>query len=490
MLVNHSALSRLRLAFPSLAATLAAVAALAASLASAQVPNPTVTGPMAQPVAPGDPSHNYIFFSSNHDLAGHGYVEEEFFISGTATRYATPNQTNPDATSTGTVISTGNPYKTRMVVRRPADPTKFNGVVLVEWYNVTNNFDAENVWFFNWENIMRSGYVWVGVSAQRVGVNALKTWSPSRYGTLDVTVGGTVNDDSLSYDIYSQAGKAIDSPTGVDPLHGLVPETIIATGESQSAGRLAAYANSIQPLANLYDGILALSTLGNRIRQDLAVPFFKVLTEFDVTGFGEANVRQADTNMFRTWEVAGTSHVDQHLRNSREPLELRDNGTSTEAVNLDPPPPAGCGIKPVGTRVPTTFVLASAYDKMVKWIQDGTPPPTAPRITITTFGNPSIPLRNSVGLAQGGIQLSQMVVPTRINVGTNTGPGACNRWGYSAPINPATLQAMYPDPVAYARTVGFVDKANLVSGYLLLPDVAADLGNAYGGNITGLYDGQ
>jgi hypothetical protein len=184
---------------------------------AAQVSNPVVTGPIAQSAAPGDPSRNYTFFSSNHDLAGHGYVEEEFFISGTATRYATPNQTNPDASSTGTVISMGNAYKTRLVVRRPMDPSKFNGVVLVEWYNVTNNFDAENVWFFNWENIMRSGYVWVGVSAQRVGVAALKAWSPTRYGTLDVTVGGTVNDDSLSYDVYSQAGQAIASPPGSYP---------------------------------------------------------------------------------------------------------------------------------------------------------------------------------------------------------------------------------------------------------------------------------
>ena len=458
-------------------------------IAQTSVPNPTVTGPIAQTVAPGDPAHNYIFFTSNHDLAGHGYVEEEFFIEGLATSYATPNQTNPGPSSNGTVISTNNHYKTRMVVRRPADPAKFNGTVLVEWYNVTNNFDAENVWFFNWENIMRSGYVWVGVSAQRVGVNALKAWSPTRYGTLDVTVGGTVNDDSLSYDIYSQAGKAIDSPTGVDPLHGLIPKTIIATGESQSAGRLANYANSIQVLANLYDGILGLSTLGNRIRQDLAVPFFKVLTEFDVTGFGEANVRQDDTALFRTWEVAGTSHVDQHLRNSREPLELRDNGVSSEAVNLDPPPPAGCGIKPVGTRVPTTYVLASAYDKMVNWIRNGTPPPTAPRITITTFGNPSIPLRNGLGLAQGGIQLAQVQVPTRINSGTNTGPGACNRWGFSTPIDPAMLQAMYPTPSAYYLALGRVDKQNLINGYILQPDAARDFADAYAGNISGIYDG-
>ena len=459
------------------------------TLSAAQVPNPTVTGPIAQPVSPGDPSHNYIFFSSNHDLAGHGYVEEEFFISGTATRYATPNQTNPDASSTGTVISTGNPYKTRIVVRRPSDPSKFNGVVLVEWYNVTNNFDAENTWFFGWENIMRSGYVWVGVSAQRVGVNALKAWSPTRYGTFDVTVGNTVNDDSLSYDVYSQAGQAIASPVGVDPLHGLVPKTIIATGESQSAMRLAAYANSIQPLADLYDGILALSTLGNRIRTDLAVPFFKVLTESDVVLFNEANVRQPNTSNFRSWEVAGSSHVDQHLRNSREPLELRDNGVSTEATGLDPAPPAGCTFKPVGTRTPTTFVLASAYDKMVKWIQNGTLPPTAPGITITSF-SPVVPLRNSLGLAQGGIQLSQMVVPTRINNGVNVGPGACNRWGYSLPIDPATLQAMYPDPLAYFFRVAQVDKANVISGYMLQDDMVADMISAVTGNVSGIYDGE
>jgi hypothetical protein len=461
------------------------------TVADAAVPNPTVTGPIAQPAAPGDPSHNYLFFSSNHDLPGHGYVEEEFFISGTATRYATPNQTNPDASSTGTVISTGNPYNTRMVVRRPADPSKFNGVVLVEWYNVTNNFDAENVWFFNWENIMRSGYVWVGVSAQRVGVNALKAWSPTRYGSLDVTAGGTINDDSLSYDIYSQAGKALASPIGINPLDSLVPKTIIATGESQSAMRLAVYANSIQPLANLYDGILALSTLGNRIRTDLPVPFFKVLTESDVVLFNEANVRQGDANNFRSWEVAGTSHVDQHLRNSREPLELRDNGVSSEAVNLDPPFPQGCGTKPVGTRVPTTFVLASAYDKMVNWVQHGTLPPTAPRISIMTFANPSVPLRNSLGLAQGGIQLSQMLLPTRINSGVNTGPGACNRWGFSTPIDNATLQAMYPSLlINYAFGVAQADKANAINGYILIPDMIQDMSNAFAGNITGLYDGQ
>jgi hypothetical protein len=38
--------------------------------------------------------------------------------------------------------------------------------------------------------------------------------------------------------------------------------------------------------------------------------------------------------------------------------------------------------------------------------------------------------------------------------------------------------------------VGQVDKANLVKGYILLPDASWDLGNAFIGNFSGLYDGE
>jgi hypothetical protein len=84
-----------------------------------------VTGPIAATVIPGHPSHNYPFFATTHDLAIHGYVEEEFFIQGKANRYNTP------ALQTGTVIDGDHPYTTRIVVRRPADPKRFNGTALV-----------------------------------------------------------------------------------------------------------------------------------------------------------------------------------------------------------------------------------------------------------------------------------------------------------------------------------------------------------------------
>src|SRR4029079_10516074 len=153
-----------------------------------------------------------------------GYVEEEFFIEGTANRYNTPAQ------ATGTVVEKDHPYKTRIVVRRPANAKRFNGTVLVEWYNVTNNFDAENMWFFAWEQMLRAGYAWVGVSTQQAGVAALKTFSMERYGSMDVNHGGTVGMDALSYDIFSQAGQAIKKSKGVDVLGGLKPAHVLAIG--------------------------------------------------------------------------------------------------------------------------------------------------------------------------------------------------------------------------------------------------------------------
>ena len=129
------------------------------------------------------------------------------------------------------------------------------------------------------------GYVWVGVSAQPVGLHSatgLKAWSPSRYGALDVNAGGTITDNSLSYDIFSQAVKAVRSPAGLDPL-GSLPrrEYVIATGHSQSACRLRKYYNSILPLSNILDAVV-LHGGGGAMRDDIPRPVFRINSEGDV----------------------------------------------------------------------------------------------------------------------------------------------------------------------------------------------------------------
>ena len=123
------------------------------------------------------------------------------------------------------------PLRTRhaLVVYRPTDARAFNGTVIVEWMNVSGTTDANPDWTLTHNELVREGYVWVGVSAQAVGLNATKGVDPVRYAALSHP------GDSFSYDIFSQAGHAIRANSAL-MLGGLTPKKVIAVGESQSAG--------------------------------------------------------------------------------------------------------------------------------------------------------------------------------------------------------------------------------------------------------------
>jgi hypothetical protein len=450
----------------------------------AAAPVPQVTGPVAAPDVPGTPSHNYIYFASNHDLASHGYVEEEFFVHGTADGY-----TIADKLKDGVPMGKPADYYTRVVVRRPADPKRFNGTAIVEWYNVTNNFDAENVWFDTWENMMRSGYVWVGVTNQTLGVDALKKFNAKRYGALDVGKAlpkpGGPDADAESFDIFTQVGAALKHPQATDMLGGLKPKILLATGQSQSAGRLATYVNSIQPLAKVYDGFL-LDATSTPIRSDAMVPVLKIMAEHDVLTGGAAT-RQPDTDKFRQWEVAGSAHMSRHVRESREPLELRDNGLSLEAAMAPL-----CANPQIGTRTPTGEVTAAGFAALSKWAEGGKPPAISPKLTVTEINaspKQSVAARDADGLALGGIRLAAMAVPTQINIGLGApadaskaaaggeaiGAGACVRWGPSTDMSVDQLNAHYASHADYVAKVKKVAEQNVKDGFLLPADAAATI---------------
>ena len=171
-----------------------AVACLAATWAPGRsiarmatfVPNPVVIGPIPATAPPGDPSHDYPFFSTTVDLVSRGYIEEEFFFEGTAAGYDIPAPLTLVNTpmTTANVVASGLPFRTRMVVRRPVSQDGFNGTVLMEWQNVATGYDFDAGWLVSHEHILRRGYAWVGVSAQQAGVHqpatGLQAWSPTR----------------------------------------------------------------------------------------------------------------------------------------------------------------------------------------------------------------------------------------------------------------------------------------------------------------------
>jgi hypothetical protein len=52
---------------------------------------PDVTGPVANTTPLRHPDHGYPYNATPVDLGKQGYVEEEFFLTGTANRYNTPS---------------------------------------------------------------------------------------------------------------------------------------------------------------------------------------------------------------------------------------------------------------------------------------------------------------------------------------------------------------------------------------------------------------
>ncbi|MBZ5610371.1 MAG: hypothetical protein LAP38_19080 [Acidobacteriia bacterium] len=424
----------------------------------ATVPVPTVTGPIAWTTQPPDASHGYTFNHTFLDLAKSGYVEEEFFIEGSANRYNTP------ADADGSVIDSGHPYKTRIVVRRPTSARKFNGTAIVEWTNVTGSRDLEMDWFQSSGHFVRAGYAWIGVSAQRVGVDALKAWSPARYGTLDVTEGGKITNDALSYDIMAAVALAVRGKAKTNVMGDLKVERVIASGHSQSAGRLAIYVNSVHPLNPVFDAVM-LHGGGGKIRTDLGVKVWKMLSETDVRG---PAARQPDTDKFRTWEVAGASHVDsESARHFAEIARLNAAAAANGAAT-------GQCDKPPYSQIPFRYVFDAAYDDMARWIKDGTAPPTAPPITFSDSTPPAI-ARDADGIALGGIRLAEEAVPTGVNTGQNTGPSFCRLYGSHVDFDKEKLAALYPTHKAYVDAVKNVTEKNLKAGYILKPDAEATI---------------
>ncbi len=311
-------------------------------------------------------------------LAAHGYVEQEFFASGTAHAFTA---TSAPADGRWTIEpSASASYKTRIVVRRPASPTKFNGTVVVEWTNVSVGESAVD-WDYLNPMLVRDGYAYVGVSAQALGIEGgapifavagssegLVHEEPSRYGALHHP------GDQYALDMFAQIGRALRSTHHPAVLGSLHPRHVVALGESQSAFFLTTFADAIQANTHAFDGIfihsraaggMGLGGMGVaggpapnaalRIRTDLRVPVFMFETQTDLTRLGYAAAQQRNTDRIRTWEVAGTSHVDAYLVGSKAAAF-----GCTQPINDGPQHP----------------VVQAAFTVFDKWVTQDTRPPS------------------------------------------------------------------------------------------------------------------
>jgi hypothetical protein len=348
---------------------------------------------------------------------------------------------------------------------------------MAEWTNVSTFSDLSNA--VN-ESFWQSGYVYVAISAQKVGIDGLdavpasglKAWDGDRYGSL-IHPG-----DAFSYDIFTQVARALVSAkgrSGPDPLGGLAAKHVIATGESQSAARLATYINAVHPLAGFFSAFIPCVLVGGgseltnpaiipgesaadynkrffarivetAIRDDLDVPILIMLSETEARMFRVPP--QPDAAKLRLWELAGTVHGSACDTGYRPSVAERDGirdsvgGSDARMVRFMP-------------------TMAAAGLALLRWKDGGAPLARHPRLL--RGATPRDIIVDALGNALGGVRLPEVAAPAAV-FDTRTSPARGGR----KPLPEDVLRRLYPTDQAYADAVRAAVEDALL-GDLILP---------------------
>ena len=380
-------------------------------------------------------------------LQAAGYEEAEYTSSGTATSYTSSGDLPTDGTWSLQPGDTAD-YVTRIVVRRPSDPAKFNGTVAVAV---------------------------PGTEGQGVGTG-LKGIDPARYSSLHHP------GDAYAFDMYTQVARALRDPGAVDPLDGLQVQDLLAVGESQSAFTLTTYYDGVQPLTQAFDGFLihsrggaaapltspsgyidiagSLSGKPTTLRTDQPAPAIVIETETDVLSvLGYYPARQPDADHLRTWEVAGTAHADA--------IQIGDREST-----LGCPTPINRGQQ--------VFVLRAALEHLRDWVVDGTAPPHADPLAIDAAATPPAYVVDGVGNVKGGVRTPVVDAPVdRLSGIAGGNPSViCLLLGSTTPIPAAQLATLYPSSDDYLTKYTAATDDAIAKGFALQDDRAAMLDDA------------
>src|SRR6185503_2759306 len=170
-------------------------------------------------------------------------------------------------------LKTGDaPYGSRILVRRPANRSRFSGAVVVEPLYPARRWDWSKMWGYMHDHIIDRGDAWVGITLP-ASVAGLQKFNPTRYESLSFknpaptapcpgARGNTAADfeDGLRWDLLSQVGALLKSGVAGGPLAGFRVEALYLTTQG---GDLTTYMSAIHPRAMMasgkpvYDGYIA-----------------------------------------------------------------------------------------------------------------------------------------------------------------------------------------------------------------------------------------
>lgn len=432
-------------------------------------------------------------------LKKYGYVEEEYFASGTANVY---NNT-PNGGFALTTVASG-PYNTRVIIRRPKDMKKFSGRVVVEILNMSASYDFTAMWGALWERILDNGDVYVGITSKPNVFGSMNVFDSERYSTLSMAnpiapenqtcgklpgeTGYSANlsklyENGLAWDIFSQVGALMKSKGSTNPL-GKPAKYVFLAGESQSGNYLITYYKYIHPIANykgkpVYDGYIAEASIGpagapiNQCATALpatdaqypipgrSTPIVLINSQWDFPGARKV-APKPDSNTARdksrSWEITGSNHGwrFQYLYGDADEDDLIKIGfpSAIWACPKDRP------------EVPLYMPEKALYEGLIKWVEKGKAPPTAQKIFLKP-GTYSIEYDDNA-VALGGLRMPMVEAPiANFGTGTYALTDGCPEM---TPFSKETLKALYGNQKGYVEKYTKAANKLVKGGYLLNED--------------------
>jgi hypothetical protein len=400
--------------------------------AQADTSVPTVQGPISGP----GPAYSSLSACDSGcpnptpgtSLSDFGYVTQEYFVSG---------------------VADGSPYATRIVVRRPASPRRFSGLVVAEPMHFSG---AALICQYAQLGIAESGDACLEIDAEPLDLGLLQAFNSARYGSLSIVSEAQTND------ILAQVGRLVRSNAPDSPLAGFPVRDMVLTGISESSDVTRAYMSAYDTGAStflmpdgspIYQGYFLSSTLGPDPLPITNVPTIQMPTQNEVTagepGNGESSSFQrpdsnSPSNPFRIYEVAAMSHAD--VRN------LPNN--------------MGC-ILPF-SQFPQGAMVFMGLEHDLNWVAYGIVPPHAPSYIAVNPGNQVIDgtrvALDQFGNAIGGVRTPYVDVPIfkytipNYNIPDSAGTSfTCSIAGFQTPLPESVLHSLYKNEGQYLSEV-------------------------------------
>jgi hypothetical protein len=345
------------------------------------------------------------------------YVIDEYRISGTAA---------------------GEPYETRLVIRKPRDDSKFSGLAVAEAMHPAG---AAHAFEYNSLYLMSEGHI--AVEIDTAGVEQIAAYNPERYGFVKFA-------NTQTNEILAQAGALIKSEQS--PIAGMGLRKMVLWGTSASSGILVNYLPShkflkLADLQNIYDGFMP--TMNGSTIAPVDVPMIQVPTQREFQSVATAAQDSDEAGkQFRVYEFPGMAHLD--TRNTSKRFTQED-----------------C-IHPL-SKFPIDAYTSVALHHLFQWVDKGISPPRAPRAIMDLFveNDGSLMQLDEYGNPMGGIRNVYVDVPvakyTMINEPNpnSTGPGLgrmqtpllCSLSGWETPLSQADLRSKYGDSANYVKMV-------------------------------------